>query len=104
MTEPSDQQLELHMTKCIMNFIKIDCDMAEILIENRQPYCDRGKYIVKIFPKNIKCWVDDQDMFPRYYFIFSNVLSEMRCWIDKRKLKIISVEKFTETDFSEASE
>lgn len=78
----------------IMNITDIDMDHAYMCIEIRQPYCDRGRYSVKAWhkPESIdKCYIDDADGFPRYYFDFFAMMSEIKAFIDFRKLKVMSV-------------
>ncbi len=92
-TANANKSLELHMALSIFHYVDIQLEEGLISIENRQAYCDRGKYIVKVFPTNVKkLYVDEADMFPRYYFKFENLISEIDCWILKRKLNVISVE------------
>lgn len=93
LSKPSEElQLLVHLASSMTNYVDIDCNLAEITIEHRFGYCDRGSFIVKVHSKNCaEFWVDGSDMFPRYYFIFENLISEMSCWIKKRKLKIKSI-------------
>lgn len=58
-----------------------------LTIEVRPHYCDRGSYIVKIFPEanQFHLHVDHSDMFPRYYFKFENMVSELGEWMVRNK-------------------
>jgi hypothetical protein len=59
-----------------------------IYLEARPAYCDRGRYSVKVFPLHghdcKSCDVDDQDMFPRYYFDKERAKLEVQAWVDAR--------------------
>jgi hypothetical protein len=90
----SELEFEKWMKRSISHYIDIMCDMCLISIENRQPYCDRGRYIVKVFSHSqVMFSIDEQDMFPRYYFLFDNLISEMDCWMKFRKVNFISFHK-----------
>ena len=66
---------------------KIEHPECEITIEERPPYCDRGRYIVKVFPRGkLALSFDHQDGFPRYYFSWKNMLEEIEAWMDARNL------------------
>lgn len=58
-----------------------------ITIEPRPSYCDRGRFIVKIFPDmdQQELFIDGQDMFPRYYFNDDCMIKELELFIEKRK-------------------
>lgn len=92
--ENNNNSLENFMSESRLNYLDIECDKGLISIENRPYYCDRGQYIVKVFsncPKTF--YIDEEDMFPRYYFIFDNLLSELDCWLRARSVKVISINK-----------
>lgn len=77
-----------------MNIADIDMDHANMCIEIRPPYCDRGRYSVKCWHKKesfMSCWIDEQDAFPRYYFDFFSMMTEITAFIAFRKLNVLSV-------------
>jgi hypothetical protein len=87
-------ELQEHMLFRSSRWIDIVTDGGCISIENRPLYCDRGKFILKVFPNNIEVlYIDDSDMFPRYYFKFENLISELDCWVMERKLTILNIDK-----------
>lgn len=87
------EELKDHMKKSIFHYIDIKLDKGLVSIENRPHYCDRGRFSVKVFPGcDITFDVDEQDRFPRYYFSFDNLLSEMCYWFEARKVNIIEIE------------
>ncbi len=51
-------------------------------IEKRPHYCDRGRYMVKAFGEDI----DGSDMFPRYYFDYECMATEVKLFFEARKL------------------
>lgn len=56
-----------------------------VTVERRPPHCDRGNYYAKIFSGDPhKCWIDDADGFPRYYFDLAVAKSEMEAFLVKR--------------------
>lgn len=77
-----------------MNITEINMDHASMCIEIRPKYCDRGRYSVKCFHKPesiLNCWIDDADGFPRYYFDFYAMMTEIQAFIEFRGLKVINV-------------
>lgn len=53
-----------------------------ITIEVRPPYCDRGRYIAKLFPEPpFALQVDHQDGWPRYYFDLGRAMRECEAWL-----------------------
>lgn len=56
-----------------------------ITLEPRPHYCDRGKYIAKLFPEGkLALDIDDQDGWPRYYFDLDRAKAEVEAWLVKR--------------------
>lgn len=59
-----------------------------VYLEPRPPYCDRGRYSVKVYPLHgpecKSCDVDSADSFPRYYFDKERAKLEVQAWIDAR--------------------
>lgn len=59
-----------------------------IVLEPRPHYCDRGRFIVKVYPLHPlgcrACDVDDADGFPRYYFDEERAKAEIQAWIEIR--------------------
>lgn len=93
----NESLLELHMFLSIFHYIDIQTNGGLICIENRPAYCERGRYLVKVFPEDHQIlYIDESDMFPRYYFIFDNLISELACWFKARKLTVISINKHGE--------
>ncbi len=88
--------LKFHMKLSGLHYIDIQLDKGLVSIENRQSYCDRGRFIVKVFSDCVKTfYVDHQDAFPRYYFSFDNLLSEIYQWFEARKVNVLSIDKKT---------
>lgn len=58
---------------------------GEITLEERPPYCDRGRYFAKVFTNGI--FVDEADCWPRYYFDLERAKAECEAWIEFRLLK-----------------
>jgi hypothetical protein len=68
-------------------WLRIDVAQAQITIEPRPHYCDRGNFIVKVFPRgDLALSLDEQDGFPRYYFGVQACADEVREWIRVRCL------------------
>ena len=71
-------------------FVTIDLNYAIMTIEMLMPpAADRGKYKVLVSHKvehYDKITIDYCDGFPRYYFSFDCMISEVRDWIDARKI------------------
>lgn len=87
-------ELKLWMNNSIFHYIDIVCDKCLLSIENRQYYCDRGRFSVKAFSHDNRVFhIDDSDMFPRYFFIFDNLISEMHEWTKYREVRIVSIDK-----------
>lgn len=80
------------LRQTILNYVDIQLDKGLVSIESRQYYCDRGRYWVKVFSDCSKTfYVDHQDMFPRYYFDFRNMISELDHWFHARNVNVISI-------------
>jgi hypothetical protein len=99
-----DGSLKKFMEENIYNYIDMEVISSQhknkdkiagiVSIENRPPHCDRGRYLVKVFSNcPIELYVDSQDMFPRYYFDFNNMISELFYWFSARKLNVVLIEK-----------
>lgn len=52
-----------------------------ITIERRPVYCNRGRFIVKVFSNSHKLHIDEADMFPRYYFHWDCLVKEIEAWM-----------------------
>lgn len=62
---------------------EIDCPDCVLYIEPRPPYCDRGRFVVKVDVKaghGTQLWMDGADGFPRYYFGVNEMLCEIEAW------------------------
>lgn len=67
--------------------VKIDLPQALITIEPRLPYCDRGRWIAKTFPRGrFGRDFDEQDGWPRYYYTIEACAIEVEEWIACRRL------------------
>jgi hypothetical protein len=74
------------------NYIDIHCNYALISIE-RVPSSalDRGNFLVRADHRLQfvdKCYIDESDRFPRYYFSLHTMLSEIGAFMGKRNLEI----------------
>ncbi len=65
-------------------WIEVVTEDVMLTIESRPPYCDRGRWCVKAFPKDYRFTVDNQDSFPRYYFGNEACADEVVAWLDAR--------------------
>jgi hypothetical protein len=69
------------------HFYVINVPQAQITIEARPVYCDRGNFLVKVFPRgDLALALDEQDGFPRYYFGPLACADEIHAWMVARKL------------------
>lgn len=68
-------------------YVEIRIKNGLFTIEPRPAYCNRGEYFVKIFPDpdQFDLHIDEQDMFPRYYFYLLSAILETEAWIVKNK-------------------
>lgn len=56
-----------------------------VVIEQRPGHCDRGRWIAKLFPAGMLALsIDEQDMWPRYYFKLDNAFEEVEAWMKRR--------------------
>jgi hypothetical protein len=59
-----------------------------IYLEKRPPYCDRGRFVVKIdaaYGSDCPaCNIDYADCFPRYYFDHERAQLEVQAWVEAR--------------------
>lgn len=66
-------------------YADIKCSDCELYIMRRPSYCDRGRYQVGVKSNDVaKLTVDDADGFPRMYFLFENMKSEVEQWMKAR--------------------
>ncbi|HTE60868.1 MAG TPA: hypothetical protein VK631_10995 [Solirubrobacteraceae bacterium] len=64
----------------------IDAPFCQITIERRPPYCDRGRYLAKVFPRGrFALEFDEADGWPRYYFDWDRMLAEIEAWLQMRE-------------------
>lgn len=69
------------------SYLQIKVEQAEITVEPRPIYCDRGNFIVKVFPHgDLALSLDSQDGFPRYYFGPLACADEIAAWMEARKI------------------
>ena len=90
MLKISDKNL-IHDARIILLGIRLP--YLEILIKNgiiqiqqRPRYCNRGAFLVKVFPEisQTDLHIDGSDLFPHYYFKFENMMSEILEWAKKK--------------------
>jgi hypothetical protein len=73
------------LTGDVGGWLKIEVPQALITIEPRPLYCDRGNFIVKVFPRgDLALSLDEQDRFPRYYFGVLACVTELYAWMQVR--------------------
>ena len=69
------------------DWLSVRVPQALITIEPRPSYCDRGNFIVKVFPRgDLALSLDDADAFPRYYFGVRACADELLAWMQARQL------------------
>lgn len=69
------------------DWLRIDVPQAQITIEPRPFYCDRGNFIVQVFPRgDLALSLDSQDGFPRYYFGVTACADEVTEWMRVRQI------------------
>jgi hypothetical protein len=57
-----------------------------ITLEPRPGYCDRGRFIAKLFPEGkLAREIDWADGWPRYYFDLARAKAEIEAWLVARK-------------------
>jgi len=60
-----------------------DCNVT---LEERPPYCDRGRFIAKVTVTNpANLHVDAADCWPRYYFDLCRAKQEIEAWLTQRE-------------------
>lgn len=58
---------------------------CSITLEARPSYCDRGRWLAKVFPRaSFSSEIDGQDGWPRYYFDENRAKLEIEAWLRKR--------------------
>jgi hypothetical protein len=71
----------------VVDWLRIEVPQAMIAVESRPHYCDRGNFIVKVFPRgDLALSLDSQDAFPRYYFGVLAVVTELCAWMQARQI------------------
>ncbi len=67
---------------------KAESEYGYLTIEARPPYCDRGRWVAKIFGNDWPSpWYDDASGgWPRYYFDLERAQAELQAWADFRLL------------------
>jgi len=74
------------------SYITIDLNYATVTIQHVSKTAqDRGKCSVLASHKTgfqDKCYIDSADGFPRYYFSYTCMVTELDSWIKARKLEI----------------
>lgn len=70
------------------HYWSIERPYCEVTIEPRPHYCDRGRYVAKVFPRGeYKAEFDNQDGWPRYYFDWDRMLAEIEAWLAMREVQ-----------------
>ena len=65
---------------------EINKNGAMVTLEPRPSYCDRGRWVAKIFPHDkIAYWIDEADAWPRYYFDLERAKLEIEAFLEFRK-------------------
>lgn len=74
--------------------IDIQTTNFKMWVERRPPYCDRGNYLWYCDNNlsNRMNLIDDQDGFPRYYFDYDAMITEMVLFLKKRNEEVLGVE------------
>jgi hypothetical protein len=68
-------------------WLTVRVPQALITVEPRPYYCDRGNFIVKVFPRgDLALSLDEYDAFPRYYFGVQACADELLAWMQARHL------------------
>lgn len=78
-------KIKIQRELAMRGYSDVDLKDGSFCIEPRPSYCDRGSYSVKVLvnPGQHELYIDGADMFPRYYFVFENMISELNSWISK---------------------
>lgn len=84
-----------HFKKDNYPWVDIVLDKLVICIEKRNWYCDRGRFSIKIFTDTMG-FTDEQDAFPRYFFLLENLVSELEEFIKFRKYEIKDIKLCTQ--------
>lgn len=67
-------------------YFELQTPLIYLTIEKRHPGCDRGRWSVLATTRDkSRMTIDDQDMFPRYYFGDQALVSELIAWLQARK-------------------
>lgn len=70
------------------NELLISIGPARVRIAERPHYCDRGRYLLRASSVNpTELTIDEQDLFPRYYFNNDCLVKELWSWFKARKLR-----------------
>ena len=63
----------------------VEAEFCRVTIEPRPVYCDRGRFIAKVFPSgDFSLSFNEQDGWPRYYFDWDRMMAEIDAWLDCR--------------------
>lgn len=69
------------------DYFDVECETAQISVELRPPYCNRGRFIVQADSYDERVIsIDWADGFPRYYFGVEACASELLAWMRARNL------------------
>lgn len=62
----------------------LDC---EIWMVARPAHCDRGNWLadIDVFGDRLRCYIDDADRWPRYYFDLDRAKLEIEAFLKKRQ-------------------
>ena len=76
---------ELTVALKTVGYFDIYTEFIHVWISPRPDYCDRGSYLVNAESTDYsKLTIDGADFFPRYYFGFDAMMSELEAWLRKR--------------------
>lgn len=85
------ENIETYLRDKPCGWVDINLNWAKMTITKRPNYCDRGRYLVQAFHNAEhldKCWIDEADAFPRYYFNFDCMIRELNSFIIFRDLEV----------------
>ena len=70
------------------SYQSLETSHGEVILEPRPHYCDRGRFLAKVFPKHgpecRPCNVDHHDLWPRFYFDEARAKAEIWAWLTCR--------------------
>jgi len=70
-----------------MSYMELRGKDCLVVLEERPGYCDRGRFLAKVFPDlgtELARDLDHQDGWPRYYFLRDCAYREIEAWLRRR--------------------